>query len=43
MEISTNDTTPVSFQSLFEDVYNQSITRASINYLSLGFGFIIGL
>jgi len=32
-----------TFNRVFEGAYNQSVGRASLNYLSLGVGFIIGL
>ncbi|KAG4431181.1 hypothetical protein IFR05_013344, partial [Cadophora sp. M221] len=32
-----------TFPMVFEDVYNMSIGDASLNYLSLGVGFVIGL
>jgi hypothetical protein len=32
-----------TFNRVFEGAYNQSVGRASLNYLSLGVGFVIGL
>ena len=32
-----------TFNRVFEGAYNQSVSRASLNYLSLGVGFVIGL
>lgn len=32
-----------TFPLVFEEVYDQSIGMASLNYLSLGIGFVIGL
>lgn len=32
-----------TFNRVFEGTYNQSVGRASLNYLSLGVGFVIGL
>jgi multidrug resistance protein len=32
-----------TFNRVFEGAYNQSVARASLNYLSLGVGFVIGL
>lgn len=32
-----------TFGLVFEDTYNQSLGRASLNYLSLGIGFVLGL
>jgi multidrug resistance protein len=32
-----------TFSKVFEGAYNQSVSRASLNYLSLGVGFVIGL
>jgi hypothetical protein len=41
--VLTNIHSLASFPMVWEDKYHQEPGRASLNYLSLGIGFVIGL